>query len=260
MIDIHCHLLPGIDDGAESLSEALRMAELAVADGITTVIATPHQLGNFRHNRAEAIRQLTNSFQSQLHDANIPLRVLPGADVRVEPDLVSQVLAGEVLSLADQQRYVLLELPHELYFPLTPLLRELAEVGMVGILSHPERNQGLLANPRVVAELVDAGCLMQVTGASLTGGFGASSQRFAEQLVRSGLVHFVASDGHGVRSRRPHLGPSRKHIAQLTGEADAIALTETLPQAVVDGQPIPQGKRQVTPLRTGRWLRWPSRV
>src|SRR5690242_10241412 len=143
-VDIHCHLTPGIDDGAKDWEQSLEMARMAVADGIGVMICTPHQLGNFSSNSGEIIRTRVAELQSFLDEHKVPLRVLPGADVRIESDLVNRVRRGEVVSLADRRKHVLLELPHELYIPLDRLLEELNSAGMVGILSHPERNQGIL--------------------------------------------------------------------------------------------------------------------
>ncbi len=204
-VDIHCHLLPGIDDGAKSPEESLAMARMAVADGISTVIVTPHQLGGFAQNHGDAIRERTADLSQLLAEHNIPLTVLPGADVRIEPDMIARIQQGDVLSLADHRRHVLLELPHEIYVPLDRLLAELKAAGMVGILSHPERNAGIMANPAIVGPLVDAGCLMQITAGSLLGMFGPQSQNVAERLAIDGLVHFVSTDAHGLKSRRPQL-------------------------------------------------------
>jgi len=121
-VDIHCHMLPGLDDGAVNLGVSLAMAEMAVADGIATVVATPHQLGNYARNRGDTIRAYVARFQRELDARRIPLRVLPGADVRIEPDMVERLVGGDVVSLADLRRHVLLELPHELYVPLEGLL------------------------------------------------------------------------------------------------------------------------------------------
>ena len=114
--------------------------------------------------------------------------------------MLKLVQQGEVLTLADRRRHILLELPHELYVPLDRLLAELRGAGIVGVLSHPERNAGIMANPAVVDGLVDAGCLMQITAGSLLGSFGRTSQAVAEQLATRGLVHFVSTDAHGLKS------------------------------------------------------------
>ena len=154
------------------------MAEMAVADGIGTIVATPHQLGSHAKNSGKTIREAAVRFQHCLDQRRLPLRVLPGADVRIEPDLVRKIRSGEVLTLADRRRHVLLELPHDVYVPLDRLLAELAAAGLVGILSHPERNRGILNQPGVLRPLVERGCLMQVTAGSLTGRLARKSKAF----------------------------------------------------------------------------------
>ena len=134
-------------------------------------------------------------------------------------------LRGDVLTLGDHRRHVLLELPHELYLPLEPVLeRAFAARRWSGILSHPERNQGILRQPDVLAPLVDAGCLLQITAGSLCGTFGPECQQFSEWLLAEGMVHFVATDAHGPRSRRPLMRRAFERVVELTDEATAIDL------------------------------------
>jgi protein-tyrosine phosphatase len=244
-VDIHCHLLPGIDDGAKDWDETLAMARLSVQEGTTTIIATPHQLGNFGDNRGDAIRRLVSDVQQRLLAEQIPLRVLPGADVRIEPDMVERLIRGDVLSLGDHRRHVLLELPHELYFPLEPLLAQLSQRRITGILSHPERNQGILRQPEIVAPLVDAGCLMQITAGSLCGTFGPESAQLCEWMLTEGLVHFIATDAHGSRSRRPLMQRAFERAVQLVGEKLAIEICSVNPGHVAADQPVPAGRRDV---------------
>lgn len=237
-VDIHCHLVPGIDDGAKNWDETLAMARMAVADGIHTIVVTPHQLGNFSHNDAATIRARTSELQTFLERQQIPLRVLPGADVRIESDLAARIGRDEVMSLADRRRHILLELPHELYIPLDRLLSELAAQNMVGILSHPERNLGILEQPDVVRPLVAAGCLMQITAGSLLGAFGAESQKLSDWLVEQGLVHFVSTDAHGSKSRRPLLRHAFDRVVKLAGWETATALCCRNPSAVAAGEKV----------------------
>jgi protein-tyrosine phosphatase len=251
-VDIHCHLLPGIDDGATDYEESLAMARLAVDDGTTTIIATPHQLGNFGHNRGDDIRRRVKELQQRLCEASVPLNVLPGADVRIEPDMAARLKSGDVLTLGDRRRHVLLELPHELYLPLEPVLEELWRYKLVGILSHPERNEGILRKPSVLSPLVDAGCLLQITAGSLCGTFGPACREMCERLLAEGLVHFVASDAHGPRSRRPLLRRAFERIAELADEMTAVALCSQNPAAVAAGDQVRGGRRAV--VRTKR--RW----
>ena len=254
-VDIHCHLLPGIDDGAKSWEESLAMARMAVADGIETIVVTPHQLGGFAQNHGAAIREQTEELSGRLAEHEIPLVVLPGADVRIESGMIGLVRQGEVLSLADHRRHILLELPHEIYVPLDRLLPELKAAGMVGILSHPERNAGIMANPAIVGPLVDAGCLMQITAGSLLGTFGPLSQSVAERLATEGLVHFVSTDAHGLKSRRPQLSGAHQRMAELVGPVLADQCCCHNPAAVAAGRPVACGRSAVKPARGG-WFGW----
>lgn len=245
-VDVHCHLLPGLDDGARGWDEALEMARLAAADGIRLVVATPHQLGRFRGNTAAVVRQRVRQLQAQFDRQDIAVRVLPGADVRVEHDLVERLRADDVLTLGDHGRHVLLELPHELYLPLESLLQELAAFGIVGILSHPERNGGIQEDPAIVARLVAAGCLMQLTADSLLGAFGRRSQVLSEQLLQQGLSHFVSSDAHGARKRLPVLRRAYDRVRGLVGEPTAIELFCRNPGHVAAGRDVPLEPRKNT--------------
>jgi protein-tyrosine phosphatase len=245
-VDIHCHLAPGIDDGSKSWDDTLAMARIAVSEGIETIICTPHQCGNFAHNHGDAIRELVSQVQAKLDEAQISLNVLPGADVRIDAALVKMLRSGEVLSLADLRRHVLLELPHEVYVSLDKLLDELKAAKIVGILSHPERNEGILSRPSLIEPLVDAGCLMQVTAGSLIGAFGSLVQKSAESFVQKGLVHFISTDAHGPKARRPLMREAFARCVQLVGEAAAIQICCTNPAAVAHGNHVMPGRLEVS--------------
>jgi len=255
-VDIHCHLVPAIDDGAKSWEESLAMAEIAVSDGIQTIIATPHQNGSYAHNRGDAIRQRVGELQRQLDHHQIPLRVMPGADVRIEDGMIAALRAGDVLTLGDLGRHVLLELPHELYFPLERVLDELAAAEMVGILSHPERNQGILKQPDLVASLFDYGCLMQITAGSLLGTFGKTCQEMSEWMLKRGLVHFIATDAHGPRARRPLIRRAFEYTAELVGEETALALCQDNPAAVAAGDDVHATPPRIKKFAMPRWFPW----
>ncbi|MEM9351856.1 MAG: CpsB/CapC family capsule biosynthesis tyrosine phosphatase [Planctomycetota bacterium] len=244
--DIHCHLLPGIDDGARDLQESLAMARMAVAEGTREIVVTPHQLGSYAHNTGDDIRRLTAELQAELDREQIPLRIAPGGDVRIEEGMVEQLVAGEVLSLGDLGRHVLLELPHELYFPLEPLLDELSARGITGILSHPERNHGILRTPSLLPSLVDYGCLMQVTAGSLMGTFGPHSQQLAESMLARGLVHFISTDAHGIVKRRPLMRRAYERAVELAPEATCLAMFCENPSRIARGESVPPG---VMPVR-----------
>lgn len=246
-VDIHCHLVPGLDDGSQSWEQSLLMAAMAVADGIETIVVTPHQLGNFAHNNGQAIRARTGELQQFLDSHGVALRVLPGADVRIEPGMLEKLRSGDVLTLADRRKHVLLELPHELYFPLEEVLESLRRAGLVGILSHPERNQGLLKQPRLIPPLVDSGCLMQVTCGSLLGTFGPASQQMSEWMLDQGLVHFLATDAHGHNARRPLMKHAFERAKQIVGGEIAVDLCCRNPAAVAEGADVAGQRYQTKP-------------
>ena len=256
LVDIHCHVLAGFDDGAADADESLAMARLAAADGIASVVATPHQLGSFRKNRGEAIRRAVAALGERLAGHGVALRVFAGAEVRIEPDLAPKIRDGEVLTLADQGRHVLLELPHEVYLPVEPVLEQLHAAGLAGILAHPERNLGILHRPKVLERLADAGCLMQLTAGSLAGTFGPQVQGLAERLLLEGYVHFVATDAHSAQTRRPMLRRAWDRVAQLGGLPTACELCCGNPASVVAGrQVLPGRRRPVRSFRSG-WSFW----
>ncbi len=238
MIDVHCHILPGIDDGSPDWETTLAMARMAADDGITLVIATPHQLGSHRANTSETIRSLVVEANRRLEDEGVPLVVRPGADVRIDDDLPERLADDSVVTLADQKRHVLLELPHELYVPLDGLLDRLERMELVGILSHPERNAGIQRDPRIVHRLVDRGCLTQLTAGSLTGSFGESIQRLSEVLLKRGVVHMVASDAHGLRRRRPILSRAYRRTCDLIGKRAADILFRENPARIAQGKDV----------------------
>lgn len=237
-IDIHCHVVPGIDDGSVDMPESLAMVRDAAADGTTTVIATPHQLGANAHVTAEAIRRGVAALQAAVDEAGICVKILPGADVRIEPELPALVRQGKVVTLADRGRHLLLELPHETCFPLDSLLAALDRRGVVGILSHPERNRGIIREPGVMRDVVDAGGLLQITAGSLLGEFGASPKRLAESAVRDRLAHFVASDAHDTSKRPFGLRAAFEAVAALTDEDYAILVCSINPGRVVRGESV----------------------
>lgn len=256
LIDVHCHMLPGVDDGAADWNESAAMARAAVADGISTVVVTPHQLGGDTQIRGDAIRAGTARLQRVLQEQSIPLRVVPGAEVRVVPDLAAGVAADDLLTLADRGRHVLLELPHDVYLPLDRLLYELRLAEITAILAHPERNAAVLARRHLLPSLVEAGCLLQITAGSLAGTFGPRVQKLAQWLVGQRLVHFVGTDSHGAKVRRPLLHRAFQCVAGLAGRETAVALCCDNPGRVVAGKtvaPLQRGPRK--PGLTG-WFRW----
>lgn len=232
-IDLHCHLLPGIDDGAGDWNTSLQMARLAVADGIGTIVATPHWPLDENTTAGPRVLELAAEAQERLNAAAIPLRVHAGHELQISWEIDASLAAGQALPLAGT-RFLLLETP---YFNLPPYLRDLLfrlqSSGYRPILAHPERNPEVQYDVTVLEELVDAGCLLQVNAGSLLGRFGRRTQRAANRLLMRGWVQLVASDAHNTAGRPPKLAEAAREAAKLIGPDGASSLIGAGPFAVV---------------------------
>lgn len=233
MIDLHCHILPGIDDGAPDLATSLAMAQMFVDDGVTTVACTPHILPGLYFNTGPQIRSAINDLAAALAQHDVPLQLVTGCDAHVCPDFVQALGNGRILSLADT-RYVLVEPPHN----VAPQRMEhfffsISAAGYVPILTHPERLRWLPQHYDTVKRMTAAGVWNQITSSSLTGAFGKSAQYWAERMLDEGLVHILASDAHDVTRRVPNLSRGRDAAARRLGDLEAQNLVLTRPRGVL---------------------------
>lgn len=227
MIDLHCHILPGLDDGADSLARSLDMARIAVADGITAMACTPHIRPAGHNNAAGTIAAATRLFADELARAGVPLSVVTGADIHLVPDLQAGLRSGRYPTLGGS-RHFLLELPHYVRPPyLRKTLHEVMAGGHVPIITHPERQPWIETGHATLATLSDRGVWMQVTAGSLTGGFGRRARYWAERLLEEGRVQLLASDAHDTDRRPPLLSRARDLAADRVGEAEAERLVTT---------------------------------
>ncbi len=233
MIDLHSHLLPGVDDGAADLSVALEMARAWVADGVTVVACTPHILPGLYHNTGPQIRTKVAQLQEALNQAGIPLRLVTGADNHIVPDFVAGLQSGHLLTLADS-RYVLVEPPHHVAPPrLEELFFSILVAGYVPILTHPERLTWIESEYSTMIRLVQKGVWMQITAGSLTGAFGRRPKYWAERMMAEGLVHILATDAHNLDRRAPILSHGREAAAKRVGDMEAEHLVLTRPQGII---------------------------
>lgn len=233
MIDLHCHILPGIDDGAPDLDMSLAMARAFVADGVSAVACTPHILPGLYHNSGPAIRAAIGALQQGLQSEGIPLTLLTGADNHIVPDFVPGLRSGSLLSLADT-RYVLVEPPHHVVPPrMEELFFNIQVAGYVPILTHPERLTWIASHYDMVERLARGGVWMQITAGSLTGSFGKNAQYWSERMLDEGLVHVLATDAHDTRRRPPNLARGREAAAKRVGDVEAEHLVVTRPRGVV---------------------------
>lgn len=201
MIDIHSHILPGIDDGAKHIGDSMDMARQAVKEGIYTIIATPHHKNSKYNNYKNDILLKVKNLNGELEKEEIPLKVLPGQEVRIFGEVIEEFEKGEILSLNETQ-YLFIELPSGHVPAYTEkLLFDLQLNGLVPIIVHPERNQEIIEHPDVLYNLVKKGALTQVTASSLCGYFGKKIKNFSNQLIEANLTHFVASDAHNIDTR-----------------------------------------------------------
>ncbi|AQA16890.1 capsular biosynthesis protein [Halioglobus japonicus] len=233
MIDLHCHMLPGIDDGARDLESALRMAELAVADGITMTACTPHIYPGLFENTHAGIREAVASFREELKKANIPLELTYGADIQVVPDLVRGLQDGTLPSL-NSSRYFLFEPPHHVPLPrMADLIHNALLAGYVPVITHPERLTYIESDFDKFVGVARAGAWIQLTGGSLLGRFGPRVKKIAERFLEEGYTHLLASDGHNLKNRTPELREARDAAALIVGEEEADRLVQGRPAAII---------------------------
>lgn len=239
LTDIHCHCLPGLDDGPGTMDRAIALCEMLAADGVTTAIATPHQLGRFDgYNRSGEIRQAVGDLCKELKSRGIPLEVLPGADIRIDERIPSLLHKDEILTLADGRRYILIELPHQTFIDIQPLLPQLASMGISAIISHPERNPAIVKQPQTIHRWLENSAYLQITAASVLGEFGSVTERAAWHFLSSGQASLVATDAHDTLGRQPRMSLAFKRISQRLGPGIAHLACVENPRRVVKGEDI----------------------
>jgi protein-tyrosine phosphatase len=246
-VDIHCHCLPAVDDGPDTMSDALDLCRALVADGVSTAIATPHQLGRFDDcNHPDQVRQAVAALNEELKNNDIDISIVPGADVRVDERISSLLKDDEILTLADGGKYILLELPHRSFIDIEPLLIELDALGIQSIISHPERNRELSRKPDVLLKWLKHSTHTQITTSSLLGKFGHRVQKSAWQLLTSGIASIVATDSHNLNSRRPCMNAAFEQISLKLGKPLARLVCIDNPLRILNAQDIVQIKNAGT--------------
>jgi protein-tyrosine phosphatase len=237
MIDLHTHILPGVDDGAPDLATALEMARMAVGDGIKVMACTPHFMPGMYDNESADIRQRVADFAGRLEDANIPLQLVVGSDAHIRPDFLDCLREGRILRL-NESRYVLFEPPHNIApKQLEDFLFNIVASGYVPVLTHPERLKWIESQFSVFEELSRIGVWMQITAGSLTGRFGARPKYWAEKMLAQGMVHILASDAHNTKSRPPLMSEALAIAQAEVGLDEANNLVLVRPVNILDDLP-----------------------
>jgi len=236
MVDLHCHILPGLDDGPATMEESMAMAESAMADGITHVVATPHSNSQYHFDFAH-VRELRDELQGKIGDN---LKIATGCDFHLNPENLGFLRKDAPHYCINQRDYLLLEF-NEFSIPpsMDQTLHSIQLAGVQPVITHPERNGILRSRPERLKKWVRQGCFAQVTGGALTGGFGAGSQQDALRWIGEGLVHFVASDAHNTRTRQLRLQPAYNVVVDRFGEEKARALFQDNPLAAFEGRQLP---------------------
>jgi protein-tyrosine phosphatase len=265
MIDLHCHILPGIDDGSPNLDVSLEMARIAVDDGITLTACTPHIYPGLFENRADGIRDQVARLTRALQDAELPLQLTEGADIQIVPDIIEGLQRGTHPTL-NGTRYYLLEPPHHTVpARFLDTIHDSLASGYVPVITHPERLTWLdEAHYPWFVEAAQRGAWIQVTAGALTGRFGRGPRYWGERMLDDGLVHILATDAHDPRHRPPLLAEGREAAVQWVGEEEATRLVDERPRAIVENRdpsevsPLPRSQpgRAIRQRRasTGGWF------
>jgi protein-tyrosine phosphatase len=236
MVDLHCHILPGLDDGAATMEESVAMAESAIADGITHVVATPHASSAHSFHFARA-RQLRDELQEKIGNR---LKIATGCDFHLNPENLASLRRDARQYCINQRHFLLVEF-NEFSIPpaMDQTLHAIQLAGVQPVITHPERNAILRSRPQRLKKWVQQGCFAQVTGGALTGTFGAGPRQDALRWIGQGLIHFVASDAHNTRGRPLRLQPAHKVVLDKFGPEKARALFEDNPLAAFEGRELP---------------------
>ena len=239
MIDLHCHILPGLDDGSPDWENTLAMARLAVEDGIEGVVCTPHCIFGMFDNTRSLVLEATEKLRKRLLEESIPLEVYPGSELRLDFNLPRRIESREVLTLNDTGRYALIKLPEDvLPQHMANFFWDLQSQGITPLIAHPERNEVLIRHPARLYRWVEMGVLTQVTAASILGRFGKETRSFSISLMEHNLVHVLATDSHGPKSRVPKLTEGLKAAEKIVGEQRAREMVLETPSRIIRGESV----------------------
>ena len=265
MIDLHTHILPGLDDGVKTLEESIKMCWMSFRDGVRTIVATPHTLNGLYLNDRDIILKKVDelnealihcgmrisdcgiknskseidfsSINSEFRIPNSEFRILPGSDVRLCENTLSHLDQGKLMTISDSKKYLFLEFPFQgIPHQAEEIIFQVMQRGMIPIITHPERNIELGQRPRRYYEMIRKGCLGQVTAMSLTGELGPRIKQVAERLLTNRLIHFIASDAHSLDGRPPILSEAVRVAGKIVGKEEAQKMVTEYPQAILDGR------------------------
>lgn len=219
MIDIHCHILPGVDDGAQTIEDTIEMAKAAEREGITTIVATPHHKNPVYTNEKKKIIKLVGEVNEILKEQEIHVQIIPGQECRIYGEIIEDMEKGEILTV-NESNYLLIEFPsNALPRYAKDLFYDMQLQGITPIIVHPERNQVFMEKPEKLYEFVQNGAYTQLTAGSIIGKFGKKIKSFTEEIMDAQLAHFIASDAHNVINRNFHMSAAYDEIERVYGES-----------------------------------------
>ncbi|WP_339060533.1 CpsB/CapC family capsule biosynthesis tyrosine phosphatase [Tepidibacillus marianensis] len=218
MIDLHCHILPNIDDGPKTIEESLLMAKSAYEDGIHTIVATPHHNNGIYTNEKVDVLQYVSILNQRIQEEGLSITILPGSEIHIYADFVSDLKEKKLLTFNNQGKYVFLEFPYErIPVGAEQLIFDIQVSGYVPIIPHPERNKDFQNHPNKLYQFVKRGALTQLTASSLLGFFGKNVQSFSEKIIDHNLTHMIATDSHGLGKRGMKLSGAYQKIHKQFG-------------------------------------------
>ncbi len=232
MIDLHTHILPGVDDGATDLEMALAMGRFAASNGVTTIAATPHF---YEVSDWSFVKQKVNELQSEFNQAQIGIELVAGAELMMDMGIL-EMDKGDIPTYGDGGKYCLIEFPlHQTPMYAEDVLFGVQAKGITPIIAHPERYGAVVENPNLVLNWLEKGCLVQMNSGSILGRFGPTIQETSKIMLTCGMVQVVASDGHGSQRRRLNLPEAHDSLVGIVGQAKAKELVEMNPRSILEG-------------------------
>ena len=237
MIDIHSHILPGVDDGSQNDEQSVLMLKKAIDDGIHTIVATPHYHPKFLNKKSIVLTKV-EKLKRLARENQLMINILPGQEIRIYGELLEDYEAGKLLTIAANSTYILLEFPFRHVPHYTEkLLYDIEIHGLIPVIAHPERNREFLANPDKLFNFVAKGALTQLTTSSLLGYFGKEVQKLSHQLIEANLVHTIATDAHNITDRSFNMSQAYDEIIKKYGVSYASYFTENA-RLIIEGKPI----------------------
>ena len=249
MIDIHSHILPGLDDGAQTIEDSLAMARVAVRDGITTIIATPHLFRGVSHWSDFSLLDVKREeLQHALDSEGLPLTILGGVEVRFSHNLLDEIRSHRQNMVLNRSAYMFIEFPFDyVYGGVKDVFFQVMSEGIIPIITHPERCTSFSSHPELLYELLEMGALVQANAGSFDGHYGRTAREAVYLFLGMNFIHFIATDAHDPKSRPPLLSPAVKNAGEMVGTEAARALVQDNPAAVIEDRPLPYQPDPIRP-------------